>query len=169
MRKYICFLLLLFFVSCERDIVVSGDDYTPETAQLRNLYLEKIYGEWMYTETSTFSHIEQYYNLCSDGTIDGHVLFMTRDSVFINGEKVITDWKRIIDNDITGEWSLLYKASLKKNVLYFNAKGKIGKSQYVDFVDVNDSILEIQSPLIISKIIKMHRKEIGSSDSKHSN
>ena len=28
-----------------------------------------------------------------------------------NGEKVITDCKRIIDNDITGEWSLLYKAS----------------------------------------------------------
>lgn len=44
----------------------------------------------------------------------GHILFMTRDSVVINGEKVITDWNRLIDNDIAGEWSLLYKSSSKK-------------------------------------------------------
>lgn len=104
-----------------------------------------------------FSVKKQYYNFKSDGIMLGHILFMTRDSVVINGEKVITDWNRLIDNDIAGEWSLLYKSSSKKNVLYFNARGKFGDSKYVDFIGVNDSVLEIQSPLIISKIIRMHR------------
>lgn len=49
----------------------------------------------------------------------GHILFMTRDSVVINGEKVITDWNRLIDNDIAGEWSLLYKSSSKKKCFVF--------------------------------------------------
>lgn len=157
MKKYIYILALMFFISCERDIVTLGDECTPETTHIRNLYLKKISGEWIYTEISNFSYIKQYYNLKSDGIMSGHILFMTRDSVIINGEKVITDWNRVIDNDIAGEWTLLYKSSSKKNVLYFNARGKIGDSKYVDFIGVNDSVLEIQSPLIISKIIRMHR------------
>ena len=157
MKKYILILSLMFFISCESDIVTSGDEYTPETTHIRDLYLEKISGEWIHTEISNFSYIKQYYNFKSDGIMSGHILFMTRDSVVINGEKVITDWNRLIDNDVTGEWILLYKSSLKRNVLYFNARGKFGDSKYVDFIGVNDSVLEIQSPLIISKIIRMHR------------
>lgn len=102
------------FISCERDFVASGDEYTPETTHIRDLYLEKISGEWIHTEISNFSYIKQYYNFKSDGIMLGHILFMTRDSVVINGEKVITDWNRLIDNDIAGEWSLLYKSSSKK-------------------------------------------------------
>ncbi len=152
MKKYIIWsLLFLFFISCDRDHVVP-DDESSKTAQLRELYLEKIYGKWSYTETSTFYHIEENYDFQADGQVSGHMLLMARDSVFVNGEKVLTDWEKAIDDDVAGKWNLYYDSFLKQNVLSIGNK-------VVEFIGVNDSILEIQSPLIGGKFIKMHRKE----------
>lgn len=157
-RFYIFSLFFIFFVSCEEKIIL-GDEYSQETKNIRSLYLKQIYGSWSYIDSTRFLHTEQHYNFKANRTLEGRILLKARDSVFIKGKKELTDWSTIINDTITGNWDLLYKSSLEKNVLYFNAKGKFGNSLYVDFFYVNDSVLQISSPLLISKIIKMHRNK----------
>lgn len=160
MNKHLYILFFLFlFSSCNNDVKLIGDEHSIETQILRKSYENKIKGEWIYKTDSSLSYIEQKYEFKENGILRGHILLMSRDSVFIKGKPELTDWKKIIDQDFSGHWSLLYNSSKKKNVLFFDARAQFGNTCYVDLLNVNDSILDIKSPLLISQRIKMHRKK----------
>lgn len=161
MKRSITFLVLLFLLllaSCDKGLVIYDDESAEKTANIRSLYLKHLYGSWKSTEISPFFYIEQHYDFKPNDKVNGHLLLMARDTITINGKMNITDWKKIIDVDVTGEWSLLHKSSVGKNLLYFNVHSQYAGNQYLDFIHVNDSILEIQSPMILTKIIRMRRK-----------
>lgn len=161
MKRSITFLVLLFLLllaSCDRGLVIYDDDSAEKTANIRSLYLKQLYGSWKSTEISPFFYIEQHYDFKPNDKVSGHLILMVRDTIRINGKINVTDWKKIIDIDVTGEWSLLHKSSVGKNLLYFNVHSQYAGNQYLDFIHVNDSILEIQSPMILTKVIRMRRK-----------
>lgn len=60
------------------------------------------------------------------------------------------------DDDFTGTWDLRYMSSVQKNVLYITSSG-YAVNAIIDFIGVDDNILEIKSPLLINDIIKMNR------------
>lgn len=47
-------------------------------------------------------------------------------------------------------------SSVQKNVLYITSSG-YAVNAIIDFIGVDDNILEIKSPLLINDIIKMNR------------
>lgn len=160
MKKYISFVLLFLFISasCTNDISFLGDEYSQETADLKNLFYDKVVGDWTYKKTNSFSYIEQNYSFHKDGTLKGNILLKKRDSVFVNGTPTLTDWYIVLESNIAGNWDLLYQKSQKKNVLYFNGRGKYGESKFVDFFTANDTILDIWSPLLVNERIKFHKR-----------
>ena len=86
-------------------------------------------------KSTSFSYIEQNHSFQKDGTLKGNILLKERDSVFVNGIPTFTDWHVVLESDIAGKWDLLYQKSQKKNVLYFDGRGKYyGESKFVDFL-----------------------------------
>lgn len=85
------------------------------------------------------------------------MLIMKRDSVSVDGKKVVTDWENVVDNDVYGRWKLLYDSKLKKRVIHMDYASYIQFQSYLYFESVNDSVLEVSSPLSVDRIIKMRR------------
>lgn len=85
------------------------------------------------------------------------MLIMKRDSVSVDGKKVVTDWENVVDNDVYGRWKLLYDSKLKKRVINMDYASYIKLQSYLYFESVNDSVLEVSSPLSVDRIIKMRR------------
>lgn len=160
MKKYLFLISLFLFIitSCTNDVSFWGDEYSQETENLRKLFYEKVVGDWTYKKSTSFSYIEQNYSFLKDGTLKGNILFKKRDSVFINGIPTLTDWYVVLESDIAGKWNLFYRKSQEKNVLYFDGKGKYGETKFVDFFTVNDTILDIWSPLLVNERIKLHKR-----------
>lgn len=160
MKKYISSVLLFLFISasCTNDISFWGDEYSQETADFKNLFYDKVVGDWTYKKNNSFSYIEQNYSFHKDGTLKGNILLKKRDSVFVNGTPTLTDWYIVLESNITGNWDLLYQKARKKNVLYFDGRGKYGESKFVDFFTANDTILDIWSPLLVNERIKFHKR-----------
>ena len=161
MKKYLFLIFSLFFVSivsCDNENYVCNidDESSKETETLRSIYLHKIYGRWTKVDSSLYNYVEEHYNFKSDGTLEGRILLKSRDSVVINGKKELTDWKDIVNKDYTGDWSLLYHSSSKKDVLRYHLIGFA--SGDADFFNANDSLLEISSLCVTNKVLKMHRE-----------
>lgn len=85
------------------------------------------------------------------------MLIMKRDSVSVDGKKVVTDWENVVDNDVYGRWKLLYDSKLKKRVIHMDYASYMIFQSYLYFESVNDSVLEVSSPLSVDRIIKMRR------------
>lgn len=121
MKKYISFVLLFLFISasCTNDISFLGDEYSQETADFKNLFYDKVVGDWTYKKTNSFSYIEQNYSFHKDGTLKGNILLKKRDSVFVNGTPTLTDWYIVLESNIAGNWDLLYQKSQKKKCFIF--------------------------------------------------
>ncbi len=83
---------------------------------------------------------------------------MARDSVLIKGKYMLTDWQPVIDKDIHGKWSLLYDSKNQKRIILMDYANGITLQSSVDFITVNDSIMEISSPLSMKKTVTMHRE-----------
>lgn len=162
MKKYLFFvsLFLLIIASCTNDVSFWGDEYSQETADLRKSFYDKVVGDWTYKKNTPFSYLEQNYSFQKDGTLKGYILLKKRDSVFVNGSPTLTDWYVVLESDIAGKWDLFYQKSQKKNVLFFDGKGKYGESKFIDFFTANDTILDIWSPLLFNERITLHRKEL---------
>lgn len=156
----LAFMALIVISSCTNDVSFLGDEYSQETADLRNLFYDKVVGDWTYKKSTSFSYLEQNYSFQKDGTLKGNILFKKRDSVYVNGIPTLTDWYVVLESDIAGKWDLFYQKSQKKNVLYFDGRGKYGESKFVDFFTANDTILDIWSPLLVNERIKLHRKAL---------
>lgn len=162
MKKLFCFIISLFLIcitSCNDHVTPPVDDeYSEETAIFRKQYLGLVYGKWGYVDSTTLLRIEQHYCFKRDSIFDGHTTIMARDSVLINGKYVLTDWQPAIDKDVHGEWKLLYDSKVQKRVILMNYANGITLQSSMDFIKVNDSIMETSSPLSMKKTVTMHRE-----------
>ncbi|MDE6151938.1 MAG: hypothetical protein K2G12_08150, partial [Prevotella sp.] len=151
------FISLLLVSSCNEDHEMPIDDNkSQETLRLRDLYATKVQGSWHHVFETEKVYLGQTYTFEADGSVKGHVLLKQRHRVMVNGESVLTDWETIDDEDFTGTWDLRYMSSVQKNVLYITSSG-YAVNAVIDFIGVDDNILEIKSPLLINDIIKMSR------------
>ncbi len=151
-------LLSLLVVACTRDVVSPIDDEnSKETALFREQCWSLVCGRWSQEDSAALAHIKQQYYFTPDGSFDGHMLIMKRDSVSVDGKKVVTDWENVVDNDVYGRWKLLYDSKLKKRVIHMDYASYMIFQSYLYFESVNDSVLEVSSPLSVDRIIKMRR------------
>ena len=153
----LCSALLFTILSCSKDSEMPIDDNkSQETLRLRDLYATKVQGSWNHVFETELAYLAQTYTFEADGSVKGHVLLRQRHRVLVNGESVLTDWETMDDDDFTGTWDLRYMSSVQKNVLYITSSG-YAVNAVIDFLGVDDNILEIKSPLLINDIIKMNR------------
>lgn len=161
MRKFRLFPLTLIaflsFLSCQGRYEFIGDEYSEETTRLREQYNKFMYGSWTYTDSSSTSYLHQRYRFNDNGTFNGHVTKRSRDSVLVNGHMTLTDWKTFVDEDVTGEWSLIHIADQQRDVLFVNSGHIYIGNKFLEFITVNDSILKVGSPFLYKKTIKMNR------------
>ena len=75
----------------------------------------------------------------------------------VDGKNVFKEWVTIVDSEFDGTWDLRYLSSTGKNALCLRPKSDYAFNRSAEFLDVNDSVLEIQSPFFLSDTIKMHR------------
>lgn len=155
---WISLFLITFFYSCRDEPHFMGDEYTKETKDLRSKFTNQIVGTWVSIQDSVYTYIEEQYNFEDNNILAGRYILRSRDSVMINGAKVITDWRTIIDQDLSGHWFLLFNSSTNKNTISFDARNKFGRSAYIELFNVTDSFLDIQSPFTGHRI-HMHRKK----------
>lgn len=162
MNRLYCFVISWFLIcitSCDDHAALPIDDeHTEETALFREQCLGLVYGKWGYVDSTTLQRIEQHYCFKPDSIFDGHTKMMTRDSVLINGKYMLTDWTSIIDINVHGKWSLLYDSRAQKRIILMDYANSITLQSSLDFIKVNDSILETSSPLSVKKTVTMHRE-----------
>ncbi len=152
-------MFLICITSCDDHVTPPVDDeYSEETAIFRKQCLGLVYGKWGYVDSTTLQRIEQHYYFKPDSIFDGHTQIMARDSVLIKGKYMLTDWQPVIDKDIHGKWSLLYDSKNQKRIILMDYANGITLQSSVDFITVNDSIMEISSPLSMKKTVTMHRE-----------
>lgn len=163
MKRLFGFIISMFLIcisSCGNHITLPIDDeHSQETALFREQCLGHVYGKWGYVDSTTLLRIEQHYCFKPDSIFDGHTQIMARDSVLINGKHVLTDWQPAIDKDVHGEWKLLYDSKAQKRIILMNYANSITLQSSLDFIKVNDSILETSSPLLVNKTVMMHREQ----------
>lgn len=153
----LCSALFFTISSCSKDSEMPIDDNkSQETLRLRDLYATKVQGSWSHVFETELAYLAQTYTFEADGSVKGHVLLRQRHRVMVNGESVLTDWETMDDDDFTGTWDLRYMSAVQKNVLYITSSG-YAVNAVIDFIGVDDNILEIKSPLLINDIIKMNR------------
>lgn len=153
----LCSALLFTISSCSKDSEMPIDDNkSQETLRLRDLYATEVQGSWSHVFETELAYLAQTYTFEADGSVKGHVLLRQRHRVMVNGESVLTDWETIDDDDFTGTWDLRYMSSVQKNILYITSSG-YAVNAVIDFIGVDDNILEIKSQLLINDIIKMNR------------
>ena len=151
-------LALITLVSCYNEPEPQPNDAASlETKELREKYANKVKGNWEYVLQSDLGYMKVNYTFADDDIMEGHLLYMTRDSVMVKGERVVTDWDVSIDEDFAGYWDLRYLSAEKKNVLHLHVTSGYAQQEFAEFYDVNDSILEIQSPYPMTKIARMKR------------
>ena len=153
----LCSALFFTILSCSKDSEMPIDDNkSQETLRLREMYATKVQGCWSHVFETELAYLAQTYTFEADGSVKGHVLLRQRHRVMVNGESVLTDWETMDDDDFTGTWDLRYMSAVQKNVLYITSSG-YAVNAVIDFIGVDDNILEIKSPLLINDIIKMNR------------
>lgn len=153
----LCSAFLVMLSSCEEEVeTVIDDTTTHETMVLREQYSDKITGGWISVIETESSYLEQHYSFGADGKMTGKVFFKSRKNM-VNGESVFTDWEILADEDVAGTWDLRYVSSLQKNVLYMNVDSEYAFNNPIEFVSVDNSVLEITSPFFLNEIIKMQR------------
>lgn len=156
--SYILFFsIIVIFQSCNKEELPQDDAKSQETLALRELYSKKIHGRWTATNETQCVFLAQDYNFLNDSVFEGHILLKTRDSVKVDGKNVFKEWVTIVDSEFDGTWDLRYLSSTGKNALCLRPKSDYAFNRSAEFLDVNDSVLEIQSPFFLSDTIKMHR------------
>lgn len=159
-RLIFTFLFIVTVLSCNKnDVLAIDDDLSLETTGLREKYSDKVVGSWSHTRSKDLTHVEQEYTFNNDGSVQGHVLIMIRDSVVVKGEKVATDWKALIDSDLKGTWNLRYSSSLKANIIQLKFDTEWGYNSSVYFYSVDSNTLVINSPFAYNGKIEMKRKQ----------
>ena len=85
-------LALITLASCyiepER---LTDDAASQETKALREKYTDKVIGNWEYVLQSDLGYMKVNYTFADNDIMEGHLLYMTRDSVMVMGERVVTD------------------------------------------------------------------------------
>ena len=62
---------------------------------------------------------------------------------------MLTDWTKQIDEDLEGQWGLMYSKSQSRNLLHLNSKSHFVRVRVIEFFDANQSKLIIESPFVI--------------------
>ena len=155
----VCLMLILVtLISCHKDLDLVPDDATSlETKDFRNRYIQKVAGSWEYVRQADSGYQRLIYTFADNDVLEGHHLLKTRDSVMVNGERVVTDWKTIIDEDFSGKWDLRHLSSENINVIYLRNISGYAQKDFLEFYDVNDSILKIQFPFYSNDVVEMRR------------
>lgn len=156
---FICIaLLLMVLTSCRKELESAPDDAASlETKALREKYTDKVIGNWEYVRQSDLRYMKVNYTFADNDIMEGHLLYMTRDSVLVKGERVVTDWYVSFDDDFAGYWDLRYLSSEKKDVLHLCFTSGYCQNEFSEFYDVSDSILEIQFPIQPNNVVRMNR------------
>ena len=136
---YVLFTFSALLASCHREPIVVNADEIAATKQLNEKYHDLIVGHWHH-----FSQTE-----LTDGTYTGHILYRSRKQVMVGGKPVLTDWTKRIDEDLEGQWGLMYSKSQSRNILHLNSKSHFIGVRVIEFFDANQSKLIIESPLVI--------------------
>ena len=77
----------------------------------------------------------------------------------VGGKPVLTDWTKLIDEDLEGPWELMYSKSQSRNLLRLSSNSHFIGMGIIEFFDANQSKLIIKSPLAIeSGRIEFSRK-----------
>jgi hypothetical protein len=67
----------------------------------------------------------------------------------VGGKPVLTDWTKQIDEDLEGQWELMYSKSQSRNLLHLSSKSHFVRVRVIEFFDANQSKLIIESPFVI--------------------
>ncbi len=143
------FLLLLSF-GCNGSSSEVNDETSMETRDLQNKYDTAITkGRWYNRQmTGNENNIDvvQKYTFFNNGTLSGSVM-------------VIYSKDTLVDEYVSGNWNLIYLSEKSYPAMHVKTKGKTQNyDAYCRFVDVNDSVLTMESPVnLINGITTFHK------------
>ncbi len=149
--KILAYMLLAFsalLASCHREPIVVNADEMAATKALNEKYHDLVVGHWQYFSQTEFTEITQDITFKADGNYNGHLLYRSRQQVMVGGKPVITDWTKQIDEDVEGQWELMYSKSQNKNLLHLSSNSKIVLRDVGEFFDATQSKLIIESPFM---------------------
>ena len=156
---YVLFAFSALLASCHRAPIVVNADEIAATKQLNEKYHGLIVGHWHHFSQTEFKEITQEFVFKGDGTYTGHILYRSRQQVMIGGKPMLTDWTKQIDEDVEGQWELMYSKSQSRNLLRLSSNSHFIGMGVIEFFDANQSKLIIKSPLAIeSGRIEFSRK-----------
>ena len=146
---YVLFAFSALLASCHRAPIVVNADEIAATKQLNEKYHDLIVGHWHHFSQTELTEVTQEFVFKTDGTYTGHILYRSRKQVTVGGKPMLTDWTKQIDEDVEGQWGLMYSKSQSRNLLHLNSKSHFIGVRVIEFFDANQSKLIIESPLVI--------------------
>ena len=156
---YVLFAFSALLASCHREPIVVNADEIAATKQLNEKYHDLIVGHWHHFSQTELTEVTQEFVFKTDGTYTGHILYRSRQQVMIGGKPVLTDWTKQINEDLEGQWGLMYSKSQSRNLLRLSSNSHFIGMGIIEFFDANQSKLIIESPLAIeSGRIEFSRK-----------
>lgn len=156
---YVLFAFSALLASCHRAPIVVNADEIAATKQLNEKYHDLIVGHWHHFSQTELTEVTQEFVFKADGTYTGHILYRSRQQVMIGGKPMLTDWTKQIDEDLEGQWGLMYSKSQSRNLLRLSSNSHFIGMGIIEFFDANQSKLIVESPLAIeSGRIEFSRK-----------
>lgn len=160
MRQTFLFLAaavaVLVLGACHSEPQWADPEEHERTEELNALYKEKVAGDWYMFRQKDTRRLYETLKLKADGRFEATMRYATRDTVQVNGEEVVTDWKTFINDTISGEWELQWSRARKENVIDLFAKEVSGPYafhfQAVTFHGVTESELQINDLLFQQRL-----------------
>lgn len=148
MKLYCLFaiMMVLCFSECSSDPKPIHPDWQEKTQQLNATYFDKICGTWHNERIGLTRKLYFDMKLNADGTGSLARTIVSRDSVKVGGEWMLTDWDTtfVDESPLVRKWELVYSAMFGEETpqAYLVVDDNIYR-----FTSVDDSIMKINIEL----------------------